>query len=421
VGNDMKKLMMISIMLFLIMLTGCSRSEVLSNDYFDNEKSDDISVLWDVVQEYDRFISNSYHNHLRSTYPMDMRSIQHLNDYILYDQTGKIYKEDMINYELTDNRSYFIEGSDLYYYLFESWISVFENSYCEAIKEGVKCYDEDELDYLLYYVDGNQAYVEYRQTINNFQVHLEKMYYYTNVFEDKVFEYTHYVKDVDQVEYEYIRKTTLIEGEGEVSYACEYCDLREETGDLYYSNVNFTSGSRIHVTHIDDDSYQIKFYNGQTQEFYWGFVQGEESRLISYEVYDGNIKLAELNVNYGRFWINLNALDGWSYIEKAETDQTIPHYHLYDENEELIDDILVRLAVSEGDYVFYEYRGDYGSVPEDILNMSRFGLEAPYTLDYHLQKELYFEHVYQLLLEQAHFDRTFNMSYDYVMKILDIE
>ena len=52
-----------------------------------------------------------------------MGSIQHLNDYILYDQTGKIYKEDMINYELTDNRSYLSDGSNLYYYLYESWHS----------------------------------------------------------------------------------------------------------------------------------------------------------------------------------------------------------------------------------------------------------------------------------------------------------
>jgi hypothetical protein len=38
-----------------------------------------------------------------------------------------------------------------------------------------------------------------------------------------------------------------------------------------------------------------------------------------------------------------------------------------------------------------------------------------------LQKELYFEHIYLLLIEQAHFERTIDMSYDYVMKILDIE
>ena len=404
-----------------ITLTGCSSSERLANDYFDNEKSDDISVLWDVVSEYDMFIRESYDTYLSSTYPDDpISTIQLLDDYVLYDQTGKIYKEDMINYELTDNRSYLSEESNVYYYLNESWISFFEDMYCQGIKEGVKCYDSDELNYLLYYVDGNQAYIEYRSTVNNFIVHLEKMYYYTNAFEDKVFEYTHHVKAIDQVAYDYIKKTTLIEGEGEISYACENCHLGDGTGEMYYSNVNFLSGSRIHVMQIDDDSSEIKFYNGQTQEFYWGVAHGGESRLISYEVYDGNIKLAELNVNYGRFWINLNALDGWSYIEKAETDLPITQYHLYDDQEVVIDDILVRLAVTQGDYVYYVYEGSYGSVPNDILNMSKFGLEAPYSLEYNLQKELYFEHVYQLLLEQAHFERTIDMSYDYVMKYIDL-
>ena len=415
----MKKIMVVFLFVFMITLSGCNRSEALSNDYFENDKSDDISVLWEVVHEYDTFIYDAYEQHLGTTYPRWMGSIQHLNDYILYDQTGKIYKEDMINYELTDNRSYLIEGSNLYYYLYESWHSSFQDMYCKDIKEGVKCYDGDELDYLLYYVDDNQAYIEYRGTVNNFSVHLEKMYFYTNEFDDKVFEYTHSVKDVDQVTYEYIKKTTLIEGEGETSYACEYCHLGDETGNMYYSNVNFLSGSRIHVTHIDGDSYEIKFYNGQTQEFYWGVSHNDDLRLLSYEVYDGNIKLAELNVNYGRFWINLNAVDGWSYIEEATTDQITPQYHLYDENEILIDDILVRLEVTEGDYVYYAYEGIYGSVPDDILSMSRFGLETPYSLNYYLEKELYFEHIYPLLIEQAHFERTIDLSYDYVMKYIN--
>lgn len=417
----MKKITVIILFLLILSLSACKNQDHLINDYFENEESDDISILWDVVHEYNRFISDSYQQYLRSTYPLETRSVQHLNDYILYDQTGKIYKEDMINYELTDNRSYLIEGSDIYFYLFDSWISIFEGLYCDDIQEGVKCYGSNETEYLMYYVSGDEAYVEYNQIINGLNEHLQKMYYYINELEEKVFEYTHYQKDIDQIEYDSITKTTLIEGLGEVAYTCGSCNLNERTGWLKYSAVNFFTGGRKYIYHFEDDSYMIKLLNGRTNEFYWGFVDEDEAELVSYEAYDGHIKLVELNPFKRSFKINLNALDGWSYIEKLDANQTGLDYQLYDENELLIDNILVRLAVIEGDYVYYDYEGEESVIPNDILNMSRFGLDAPYSMDYFLDQEEYFMHIYPLILENAHMDRTFNMSYNYFMKMMDLE
>lgn len=417
----MKKITLIMLLLLILSLSGCSNKEHLINAYFVNEEDDDISVLWDVLNEYDRFISDSYEQYLGSTYPRDTRSIQHLNDYVLYDQTGKIYKEDMINYDLTDNRSYLIEGSDIYFYRFDSWISIFEDLYCDDIQEGVKCYATDQIQYLLYYVDGDEAYVEYNDVINGTSEHLQKMYYYTNELNEKVFEYTHYNRDIDQIEYDYITKTTLIEGVGEIAYTCALCNISERTGWLKYSAVNFFTGDRKYIYQGEDDFYMIKLLDGRTNKFYWGTVSEGQGYLELFEAYEGKIKLVELNPFRRRFTINLNALDGWSYIEKQDAHPYELNYHLYDENELLIDNILVRLVVTEGDYAYYDYDGEDSIIPDDILNMSRFGLEAPYSMDYFLDQEQYFMHIYPLILEIAHMDRTFDMSYNYFMKMMDLE
>ncbi|AUD63794.1 hypothetical protein BK010_09395 [Tenericutes bacterium MO-XQ] len=409
----MKKITIFLIVLFMFSLSGCKNNDHLTNDYFENEKSDDIEVLMDIINEYDAFIHDNYNQYLGTTYPRQFGSVQGLNDYVLYDQNEKIYKDDMINYDLTDNRSYLIEYSDIQYYLYESRIT----AYCDDIKEGIKCYDDKELYYLLYYVDGNEAYVEYSSVVNGYTVHLEKMYYYTNELEEKVFEYTHQAKNVDEIDYKYITKTTLIEDVGEVSYTCSSCNVSERTGWLDYSSVSFTNMSRKYIYQGSNDAYLIKFLNGVTNEFYWGIVNDDVSNLIVYEVYRGHIKLVEMNPINGTFIINLNALDGWSYIEESETPRL---YHIYDENEILIDNLLVGLAVTEGDFVFYEYEGA-SPVPDDILNMSTYGLEAPYSMEYYLNQKEYFDHVYPLLLDGAHMDRTFEMSYDYFMKMLDIE
>ena len=55
----MKKICLLILLLSMFMLSSCS-NENLANAFFDNEKSDEISVLWEVIHEYDTFVHNVY-------------------------------------------------------------------------------------------------------------------------------------------------------------------------------------------------------------------------------------------------------------------------------------------------------------------------------------------------------------------------
>ena len=119
------------IFLFVLFLSSCTDKN-LTNDFFENGKSDDIDVLWDILDSYDDFIKYHYDTFAHGTYKNE--NIDTLDEYVHVDFRSTIHRGDLINYELTDNRSY-LEGSLSYTYLEVSNHKDFVNENCETLKK----------------------------------------------------------------------------------------------------------------------------------------------------------------------------------------------------------------------------------------------------------------------------------------------
>lgn len=403
-GKAMKKIGILMMIFSMFMMTGCS-NENLVNDLFDNKKSDDIDVLWDVIDQYDGFIDNHYNTYAKKTYGNE--SIDTHDNYVSVNLEGIIYKNDLLNYELTDNRSY-VEGSLSYTYLEISKHKDFVSDYCQNIKEGIQCDGDNPDEYFTYYVNDNQAYILYGQIVNEYLVYRHEMFFYTNEDEKKVFEYK--VESISSDTYlpaDHLFKSIVVENQGETYYTI--WNFNDEDGNvgLKYIYHDFLDESWLSVSVNRLKMYQIKFFDPDKETYYEASVDSTSITLYNLEVYDGHILLVKMDPHRGYYKLNMMAIDGWDSISEIEDYDYPKNYEMNLEGLSIHDPMIVHLESRSGEYVYYEYNAFREEVPSDVLDLSRFGLESPYTLQFYLDEVDTFNSIYQGLIEEAHMDGSF--------------
>ena len=400
----MKKIGILISIFSMFILTGCS-NENLVNDYFENKKSDDIEVLWDVLDIYDDFIKYHYDTFAQNTYGNE--SIDTLDEYVYVDFKNTINRDDLINYELTDNRSY-LEGSLSYTYLEVSNHKDFVNEHCENIKEGIKCDGQNADEYFTYYVNDEDAYILYGQIVNEYSVYKHSMYFYTNEDGKKVFDYTLESKSSDLVlPTDNIFRSILVEDQGETQYTC--WNYNDEDGNigLEYGYRDDTDGSYVSIMVNNYQMYNIHYFDPIKSIYYKASIDQNIVIMNDLEVYDGHIMLAKMNPLRGYFKINMMPIDGWDYITKIDGYDYPVNYEMPIVGLSINDPMIVHLESRTGEYVYYEFNQFGEVVPEDILDLSRFNLESPYTLAFYLDEVDDFSHTYQSLIEEANMDESF--------------
>jgi hypothetical protein len=413
----MKKLIMAVIFLFVLSLSSCTDKN-LTNDFFENGKSDDIDVLWDVLDIYDDFIEYHYDTFAQNTYGNE--SIDTLDEYVYVDFRSTIHRDDLINYELTDNRSY-LEGSLSYTYLEVSNHKDFVNENCENIKEGIKCDGQNDNEYFTYYLNDEDAYIIYGQVVNEYLMYKHKMYFYTNEDEKKVFDYTLESISTDlMLPSDQIFRSILVENEGETQYTC--WNYNDEDGNigLEFGYRDDVDGSYVSIMVNKYQMYNIHYFDPIKEIYYKASIDQDIVTMNDLEVYDGHIMLAKMNPLRGYFKINMMPIDGWDYITKIDGYDYPVKYEMPIVGLSMDNPMIVHLESRTGEYVYYEYSHFGEVVPEDILDLSRFYLESRYTLAFYLDEVDDFSHTYQSLIEDANMDESFETLTTHFDEILGI-
>lgn len=413
----MKKIGILISIFSMFILTGCSNKDLV-NDYFENKKSDDIEVLWDVLDIYDDFIKYHYDTFAQNTYGNE--SIDTLDEYVYVDFKNTINRDDLINYELTDNRSY-LEGSLSYTYLEVSNHKDFVNEHCENIKEGIKCDGQNADEYFTYYVNNEDAYILYGQIVNEYSVYKHSMYFYTNEDGKKVFDYTLESKSSDLVlPTDNIFRSILVEDQGETQYTC--WNYNDEDGNigLEYGYRDDTDGSYVSIMVNNYQMYNIHYFDPIKSIYYKASIDQNIVIMNDLEVYDGHIMLAKMNPLRGYFKINMMPIDGWDYITKIDGYDYPVNYEMPIVGLSMYDPMIVHLESRTGEYVYYEYSHFGEVVPDDILDLSRFNLESPYSLAFYLDEVDDFSNHYQSLIEDANMNDSFENLTTNFKEILDL-
>ena len=413
----MKKICLLIMFFSLFMLSSCS-DENLVNEYFENKKSDDIEVFWDVVDSYDDFIKNHYSTYSKTAY--DHESIDVLNNYVPTSFNQLVEKDDLINYELTDNRSY-LEGSLSYTYLEVSKHKEFVNDSCQYIKEGIICEGDTENQYFSFYVDGLNAYMTYGQVVNEYNSYQYEMYFYVNEDGKKVFEF--FLKTISSDPFlpaNHTYKSTLIEDQEETIYTCWNCDSEDDNIGLEYTYHNFQDQTYLSVMVNAYKMYNIHYYDSSKQTYYNAQVEPMRITMNTIEVYDGDIMLVKLNPDRGYYKLNMMPIDGWSSLYEIDDHDYPKNYELIIDHNASSEPMIVHLESRTGEYVYYEYNTFREEVPQDILDLSRFGLESPYDRDFYDHEVSYFESRYYDLLEDIDMLGAFEIISDNFMDALKI-
>jgi hypothetical protein len=383
----------------MLSLSSCSSSEALKNDFFENKKSDDIQTLWELVDTYDEFINDSYLTYSKTAYGNE--AINTLSAYVPVDFDGVVYKEDLINYQLTDNRNY-LEGSLSYSYLEVSKHKDFVSQQCQDIKEGMTCLGETEDEYFTYFVDDGKAYMSYGQVVNSYTTYQYEMLFYTNEDDKKVFEFL--VKSISSepvLPGNNVYKTILVEDEGETSYTCLNCDDEDGNVGLKYAYKNFLDGTYVSVLANKNKLYQVKYFDVDKQTYYNAEVELTDITMNYIEVYDESIMLVKMNPERGYYKLNMIPIDGWDRIYEIDGNDYPTNYELIRSNTSTSETMTVHLETRTGEYIYYEYSNFKEVVPNDILDLSRFELESPYDLQFYSSEVEYFSTIAQDLIEEA--------------------
>jgi hypothetical protein len=402
----------------MFILTGCS-NENLVNDYFENKKSDDIEVLWDVLDIYDVFISDQYETYSKTSYGHE--NIDVSDNYIPANFDNIVNKNDLVNYELTDNRSYLV-GSLSYTYLEVSKHKDFVNEHCENIKEGIKCDGQNDDEYFTYYVNEDNAYILYGQIVNEYLVYQHEMYFYINEDGKKVFDYKVLSLSSDPfLPSNHAFRSIVIEDEGETSYTCWNFDDEEENVGLKYSYQDFQDGSLISINANRYLMYQINYFNPEKDIYYKGSIESNVVTMLDLEVYDDSILLVKMNPPRGYYKLNMMPIDGWDTILEIDDHDYPKNYKMVIEGLSMYSPMIVHLEDRTGEYIYYEYSAFREEVPNDILDLSRFGLSSPYTHQFYSNEVDYFNSNYPGLLEDADMNGTFQNILIEFEEILGIE
>jgi hypothetical protein len=117
--------------------------------------------------------------------------------------------------------------------------------------------------------------------------------------------------------------------------------------------------------------------------------------------------LAKMNPLRGYFKINMMPIDGWDYITKIDGYDYPVNYEMPIVGLSINDPMIVHLESRTGEYIYYEYSHFGEVVPDDILDLSRFNLESPYSLAFYLDEVDDFSQTYQSLIEDANMDESF--------------
>jgi hypothetical protein len=413
----MKKIIMVVIFLFVISLSSCTDKN-LTNDFFENGKSDDIDVLWDVLEIYDDFIKYHYDTFAHGTYKNE--NIDSLDEYVHVEFRNTIHRGDLINYELTDNRSY-LEGSLSYTYLEVSNHKDFVNENCENIKEGIKCDGQDDNEYFTYYVNDEDAYIIYGQVVNEYSYYKHKMYFYMNEDNKKVFDYTLESISSDlMLPSDQIFRSILVEDEGETQYTC--WNYNDEDGNigLEFGYRDDVDGSYVSIMVNKFQMYNIHYFDPIKEIYYKASIDQDIVTMNDLEVYDGNIMLAKMNPLRGYFKINMMPIDGWDYITKIDGYEYPVNYEMPIVGLSMDNPMIVHLESRTGEYVYYEYSHFGEVVPDDILDLSRFNLESPYALAFYLDEVDDFSNHYHSLIEDANMNDSFENLTTNFKEILDL-
>jgi hypothetical protein len=416
-GKMMKKIGILICMISVFMLTGCS-NENLVNDFFDNKKSDDIEVLWDVMDTYDAFIKDQYETYAKTSYGNE--SIEISDSYLPVTFNNIINKSDLLNYELTDNRSY-IEGSLSYTYLEMSNHKNFVNDHCQNIKEGIQCDGDNSDEYFTYYVNDNQVYILYGQVINAYLTYRYEMHFYINENGKKVFDFIVISMSSDlYLPANNVYRSIVVEDEGETYYTCWNFDDEEGNVGLEYTYHDFQEGSWLSVIVNRFEMYQINYFDPEKDIYYRSNIDSNVITFLDLEVYDDHILLAKMNPLKGYYKLNMMPISGWDKIVEIDDQDYPKNYELFVEGSSINDSMIVHLESRTGEYIYYEYRVIREEVPNDILDLSRFGLSSPYTLQFYLDEVAYFTATYPSLLEDANMNESFDNILLHFKEILNI-
>ena len=130
--------------------------------------------------------------------------------------------------------------------------------------------------------------------------------------------------------------------------------------------------------------------------------------------------LVKLNPDRGYYKLNIMPIDGWSSLYEIDDHDYPKNYELIIDHNASSEPMIVHLESRTGEYVYYEYNTFREEVPQDILDLSRFGLESPYDRDFYDHEVSYFESRYYDLLEDIDMLGAFETISDNFMDALKI-
>jgi len=402
---------------------GCTPNR-LENSYFENTSSDSFS---DAIEIYDGKINRAL-NVLKTYYPRSGHDeVMWLEDsYINLQISSKdvIYRQDFINYHLSDDREY-MRYSDLYYLLDYSTSRIFPDQ-CSDIKEGELCiqvYDTHDIYPMNYpsrsgirfYMDGDSVLINHFYTMNQATLYNYIFYFYKDESYRDVMEMTLLISNLSHSEFQTISHTKLVFGDYEETYRFKNCTTTElndgtlemeylytkfkdyDTSDLKHNEIN----SFIHL-YINIGSTHGTIYDGLTKEKYDVSYHDGNYSAYNYTQYIRNTEVVSYFADY--YKVNLQEIIGWDNLRRNQNGTRT--FDLYYEEENLSNGEDIQLSYTNSEYPYYEHIGAPNS--ESVIDLSIIGLSTDYTTNYFMEKLS----DGATLMEQTLIDRDLNHSYE---------
>ncbi|HAX03746.1 MAG: hypothetical protein A2Y45_08495 [Tenericutes bacterium GWC2_34_14] len=373
---SLKKIVLVFVMsVFTFFIVSCRQDnlEIMTNPYFEDHSKNDYTDLNTLKLLYDAMLIDYYNE----TYAMDIGnkpfSYHRIPGYYTLPRTEYLYRTDLaVNYDLIDLRDVyqysalyrFIDSDSKYFFNFFNPSKCIENTRCQ--QDGSK-------DYLHYAIEGSEIFLTYSKEDDMGQ---EIFIYYYNLDEQSGL----------SVEFTYIEYNFEDEIE-EISYVKYLNDTYEINmvydGDYHMTHYNIQTSEVISNSFFDPNAYRYHYYDPEKDiSFVFptdGITISDNSYLTVYE--QNQIKFKS-NQRLSNVSLNLFFIIDWNKLKVDDPYLTPSTATLYHDDQIIDEDLVVYYNSSLGsvELLVIEHTPT-SKVDEDIITLSRFGLDSGYTYE----------------------------------------